>query len=287
VLSCLDRIKIFKRDSNLVYKEYASISNNKFHLFDFFNINKDKIFCGFLGDYSQKTDSSKLRLAVYDLKIKKFTALKEDKSFKGIEFTHFTHSFIDSRKSEVAVANTMDYKIFFYDEELKLKDSITKFIGNWNESKNLILDKKYEGDQLSMLEDLSNIDDTIYRVEKIYYLNDSTLLVSYKSPSKSSEKFRTIDVWQKQKNKWQNIINNQRLNYNFNSNDSVSIQTFQPNFSSGSPTLFNDSLLVYIGLGMDIPKTPIIRSEYKAIWAQKYLTTPKRFDICIYKWSIE
>jgi hypothetical protein len=289
IIPCTDKHRIFKKTSAFEYKEVESFNSKKNNLTQFFKFGEDKFLGTSLYNYHPLDDSSQFKAIIYDFKKGKRGKELRNLPYEGIEFTHFEGRFVDSRNRTLAVANTLDYKILLYDQNLILQDSITKNIMGWKPYDKSIDSKKYGIYAKSLISDYLKIDDTISRVEKMNFLNDSTILVSYKFPGANKEDLRTLDVWQKQSicKCWKNIVSDQNVEYKRKVTDTVSFEKFKPNLTLSTPALFTDSQVICISVGVDVPDKPMPLPEYKQMLQERYLNKGYGYSIFIYKWKIE
>ncbi len=140
--------------------------------------------------------------AIYDLKNQKINKQMVMPIF-DINYTFFVNSWIDTYGDKIAYAHSSEYKIYFFNESLTKTDSII--------SPNPIIDVSENFNELDLgsREGISNfrkIDDSLNtRIRKVFFVNDSSLLILLKI--KNSDSLQ-LDVWSRKQGKWQLTKNN-------------------------------------------------------------------------------
>ncbi|WEK21309.1 MAG: hypothetical protein P0Y49_09165 [Candidatus Pedobacter colombiensis] len=289
IIPCSDRHRIFKKTTPSTYEEIVAFEATNTHLTQTFGLGNDKFLGAGLYNFHPKDDIAKFKLIVYDIPKKKIDQQFATNDYEGIEFTHLPNRLIDSRNKITAVASTLEYKILFYNDQLSLKDSIKKNVVDWKHFNKKTDPQKYGTYAKSLITDFLVIDDTVSRIEKIFFLNDSSLLVSYKSPGASKTDLRSIDVWQYKRSCscWINIVSGQEMTFLRKPTDIVSKETFKPNLTVSTPVLFTDSMVIVITVGNDVPDEPMLVSDYRTMINKKYLDQEYYYSIFIYKWKLE
>lgn len=158
------------------------------------------------------------RFGVFSLNKMEFLTEKNN-TFNYYYYTHLISKFIDvsPSKKNIAFSNTLPYNIKIFNSNLALIDSINHTI-NFDKKKLDDIDKFLDtiitinGSIKNVIFKASKNDKNVDRIIKIYYLNDTTLMVVKKmSESNKNIKERNIDIWQKKidSNKWKLIVDNQ------------------------------------------------------------------------------
>jgi len=158
------------------------------------------------------------RFGVYNLFTRTFK--KEiNNHFNYYYYTHLISKYIDVSPNHkmIAFANTLPYNIRIFNSNLNITDSIEGNIkydkytlDNLNKFQDTIFNEK--GSVKNVIYKVSKNDKYVDRVFKVYFLDDSTLLVLKKmSKSNNNVKERNLDVWRKSdsKNNWKLIVDNQ------------------------------------------------------------------------------
>lgn len=287
MIACTDKHRVFKRNGNNSFEEVASIDASRFHLTSFFPYGKDYLLGAAIYNFGPETDLANLKLVKYDPGKRRIEKQVTNNAYEGIEFTHLVSRFIDSRNGMVAVANTLDYKIIIYNDQLMVTDSICRNIDLWKTYDHQINLEAYDTHAKNLIADLRKVNDSISRIEKIYFLNDSSLLVSYRPPDCDEQQLRMLDVWQKTMAGWKNIVSDQPIIFKRNDSDSISAASFIPDLTLSTPLLFTDSTAISVMVGNDVPEKTMLVGDYRKMLQQKYLKENITLKLFIYKWSIK
>ncbi len=113
-----------------------------------------------------------------------------------IAFSHLEKKWTAVNRSAIAVASPCDYKIYLYDLDLNLIDSVTNFLPERKIIPNLQLPFKTSPAEIHpkiLIEKLQHFQDSIFRIEKIFFSGKSSLIVSCINGNADST--RTIDIW--------------------------------------------------------------------------------------------
>lgn len=117
-------------------------------------------------------------------------------------FSYFVNGWLTTYKGMIAYSNTTDYKIRFYHSDFLLQDSIVAddFKSNSQAMHLLPLGNEYSTDEMKKIR---AADDTLLnRIEKIFLVDSSTLLITIRRPKSKTYRF---DLWQKKQGKWQRV----------------------------------------------------------------------------------
>lgn len=114
-------------------------------------------------------------------------------------YTHMVNDWISTYKGLIAHANTTDYHIGFYNEQFDKIDSICSDKLNSNQAfLNLIPQNITSKGEIAEI--IKKDDSLLKRIQKIFLLDSTTLMVMLKVPNTRNAEF---DLWQKKENKWQ------------------------------------------------------------------------------------
>jgi hypothetical protein len=282
-----DKHRIFRKKNRNRFTETASFSAHKFHFTQAFPLEQGLLFLACLYNYHRLDDTARFKLAVYDPEKEQFTASIFHNNYPGIEFTHLPNHLIDARKNEIAVAQTLTYKIHFYNKNLRCIDSISRQIDDWVSWDQDLHGKKYGIYVKSLISDILKIDNHISRIERINYLNDSTLLVLYRMPGADSTDTRVIDIWQRKRTTWTPAVTGQRFTFRHSPEDTISRANYQPNLTVSTPILMNDSQILTISIGGNPPNKPMTRSEYKSLAEKQSSKEELMYNVVTYKWRLK
>lgn len=157
------------------------------------------------------------KFTIYSITNKKFEIEKRE-SFNYYFYTHLISSFVDVSPSlnRIALSQTIPYKITFLDTSLNTADSILGHQFDYNKDDLDNIDKFVDtiraiGASIKyVIRKASKNDKEVDRIIKIYYLDDTTLLVVKKMSYSNKElKERNLDVWQLENGKWVLKVDNQ------------------------------------------------------------------------------
>ena len=120
----------------------------------------------------------------------------------NVSFTHYVNSYISVYKGLIAYCNTTEYQVRFYDDNFKTVDSIcTKEL----DQNKIHLSNHWALESKDAIIAFQKLDDsTLTRLQKIFLVDSSTLLVLKKIPKPNQFEF---DLWQKTNGKWSLIQN--------------------------------------------------------------------------------
>ncbi len=119
---------------------------------------------------------------------------------ENVLFSYFVNDWFSICDGSIAYANTSKYKITFFDKDFNKTDSITS--NSLDSNQQLINKFKFKNDySKDFVESLMKEDMVkLKRIEKITFLNNTSLLVILKLPKTQDCQF---DIWKKNKNIWQ------------------------------------------------------------------------------------
>jgi hypothetical protein len=137
----------------------------------------------------------KTNLGVFDAELNRFVAFIHPQ-VPCIAFSHLLHQWTATNDRLIALASPCGYKILFYDFNLQLVDSINYNSPGWNDLPGQKI--PFETD-VSVIHPKLLIDkllaiDSISRIERIYFLDNSTLMVSSTGKNLEDAK-RMTDLW--------------------------------------------------------------------------------------------
>ncbi len=128
--------------------------------------------------------------------------------FDGIQYSHFSHEWFATFKEQIIFTSTTEYKVFFYNSNLSLIDSLSRDFGNeWKKS---MKKHKLSDDIKGSLQSFHEVDDKISRVLKIYSDGNNKLYVFYKFNGDFENLL--MDVWH-YNGKWMLIKDKVPMNY--------------------------------------------------------------------------
>ncbi len=125
--------------------------------------------------------------------------------FEAIEFSHFSpNQWIDFSTDYTLFAQTVRPEFVLYNNQLKMIDTLRYYnpnAGNSFSSEEFQrLTANVNGGK-PMIYALEGLEDTLCRVEAVYFLNNNTFIVQNKTNSgQKKNRQRSIDVWKKNKN---------------------------------------------------------------------------------------
>ncbi len=99
----------------------------------------------------------------------------------GIEFSHLIHNWITITKNKIAFCEPLKFQVNFYNSQLLNFKSYNIEPANWvNANLDSLLNSFSILNVKSSISNILAMDDSICRIEKIYWVNKHKLLVSYK-----------------------------------------------------------------------------------------------------------
>lgn len=117
-------------------------------------------------------------------------------------FSYFTNSWLSTCKGMIAYARTTEYNIKFYDDRFILTDSIVTDDFDSNEKLMSIIPEgsEYSTDEMKRIS--ASSDTLLNRIEKIFLIDSTRLLVTIKQ---RKSKIYRFDLWKKSNDKWDRI----------------------------------------------------------------------------------
>ena len=215
ILFCFKRLYLFEIDElrtsyldSVVHPYGEAINYGKNRVLLYNNYNYHPLSCDPL---------DRTKFAIYNLTDKQIE-IEKRASFNYYFYTHLISGFVDLSPSfdKIILSQTIPYKITFLDTNLSTIDSILghEFVYDKESLDNI---EKYVDTIRTISASIKHVirrasqnDKEVDRIIKVYYLNDTTLLVIKKmSNSNKKLKERNLDVWQLEKGKWSLKVDNQ------------------------------------------------------------------------------
>jgi hypothetical protein len=117
---------------------------------------------------------------------------------KNAIYTHLVNDWLSTYKGLIAHSNTIDYQIYFYNDKFEKIDSINSDKLETNKAHlNSIPDNISSKDEI--MEVIQKDDSLLKRIQKIFLVDSTTLLVMLKVPKSRNAEF---DLWQKKSGAW-------------------------------------------------------------------------------------
>ena len=190
----------------------------------------------------------------------------------------------------IAFTQTMPYEIDFFSTKNLQKLADLKGEQFINDSKTLnTIDSLHK--DLVKTNEMKRVlyavmkDDSIIRIEKIYFLDDNTLLVSKTIP-KSNYKKRMLDVWKYENKKWQRIIYNQQYETEKSDEYMITEESLPLNLTFSNRSISADHNLFVVSSKVP-PSMGIMLSEYKKNMDSYYENHDINYFIWEYAWEIK
>jgi hypothetical protein len=211
-------------------KNMKVIEDNKFLFYSIYNFHPDQLI-------------NNTTIMIYDAAENKIqNCIHPD--LPCIAFSHLPHEWIAINKNRIALSDPCGYKIRFYDFALNIKDSIVYHPSNW---KDLTANKiPFETSSAKihpklLIDKLLAFEDTISRIEKIEFVNNSRLLVS-STCLNCGENKRRIDIWN-MGNYSSPVYTRNALPIEYSDSDNINIDTIPLKLNHASNILFKDNLM--------------------------------------------
>ncbi len=200
LLNFYDHVLIFKRAKYLNY-EFASFFVKPYAYESIVQISEEEFLLFQIYNYTDISDSERVVVSKYN--IKKNKIVKHLKlHLNGIEYSHLTHKWFDVTNQYFAIANSLNYSITFYSFNFDSIYTINRESNMWIRAEDSIINSIYNNFNLkNTIENLHELDAKISRIEKIYFIGNENLLISYKHPGDNSNT-RRIDLWEKKDRGW-------------------------------------------------------------------------------------
>jgi hypothetical protein len=273
MLANKDSIFIFTKQSK-GFVLFESISTPKGY--DFLLNSGNKIFLERLYNYHPLDASNHFGIVRFDYRKRVFSDSLVF-PYPGIEFSHLVNRWVSSTKTNIFVALTTQNKVLVVNHNLRIVDTISlnknieDCLGNTNAVGN-----PTKTNILSLM----SRDTTCERIEKIFALNDSTLLISSIFP-KSNKRFRKTNIVQKVNSKWV-LISSQIFPNEYTDSENISLSTFRPNLSYSLKIESNDNVFVYTLNGQYMPKKKMNYLDYKIGFDKFYNKKEPKYRIIMY-----
>ncbi len=249
IYTCNNNIYVFEKLKENKISFIGSIKNlynfNTTHVLD------DKIFLQICYLFHPDDSPSNNTWAILNPKTLKVELLKKQSEDDAI-FGAFVNSWVDVQNSKIVYSRSSEYKITFHDKNFNQIDSIVTDELNQNKKHVSEFHKRnlFSKDAISKLH--RDDDSLLTRIRKIYYLNDSSLMVLLKIAGKKEIR---ADYWTKSNGIWK-----------LNSQDFSSIWFIEGKEYSNTKITYSDfyqnvNSLIYIGNNHFIqPYYPFISS---------------------------
>lgn len=205
-------IFIYKRNNSTGTFEFLTIIDNYPNYTNIQSLSDSTFLFYKCYNFHPSDTKEKVELATFNAEKLNFIDIINPKH-DGIIYSCFVNSWIDVSEKNIFFSNTLQYKIYLYNHNLKLVDSIVYLPDNWKHFKDYKIDFETDFSKVNAKEcikEASNRGKDIDRIEKILLLNDSTLLVSVKPPAKKGS-HRDVYVWTKKEGKWTLLIDKQKF----------------------------------------------------------------------------
>ncbi len=205
-----------------------------------------------------------------------------------IGFSHLTSSWVANSKTKIAVASPCGYKIFLYDFKLKMLDSIVlNNPQNWNNLPDNTIPFETNPSKIHpkiLIDKLIKLNDTISRIEKIFFPDENTLLISSFN-GKNNKNAKRIDVWNiKTKPYLISSFENQKIN--FYDTDTINYSSLPIPLNSPEYLSVNNYSLYAINEEDYFPENNILYKDYKNSKEIYYENHDPQYSIAIYKFCI-
>jgi hypothetical protein len=215
--------------------------------------------------------------------------------FNYIFFTHFTGEYFDynRRNKSFSISQTIPYKIDFYDSLLNKIDNSIIGKNLYSNSKRLheidILNKKRKIEQPCTIKEViymvQPLDDSLKRIFRTYYINDSTFLVC-KSDTFSYKNYVLIDIWNKKENNWILKVSDKKILTEMKP-DLNSLDYLRIMFTNSNPIIITDQAIIYLNntwieFVKDEPFEQYLKRGYQYLKSNK-----NNYAIDIFQWNVE
>ncbi len=215
---------------------------------EIFLLSKQKVLIANLYNTHPYSNPDKVILNVYDCG-KKVLLSSLKPHFNSIEFSHFIpNSWIDVTKNYIVLSQTTDYKATFFDFNLKKINSYSFTEKNW-----LSADTNYIKGLSSikpriqpkeLIGKITQMKDTVSRIEGIFCLNSDNILVRKVPPyNKNKNRVRFYDLLKLNKsNSWE--VCNSNLVDEIPKNDDICTKSDFPIFSVEQTVVFSEGYYI-------------------------------------------
>ncbi len=167
---------------------------------DFMKIKGDLLYFG--KHYNSHPNDSPMKtvMAMYNLKTEVLEEIISPK-FNHIEFSHFERNkWVDFTDGLNIFSQSTSYSFNLYDDQLNLIDSLTYKKKDWHQIDPAYFNEilKQHSSAKSLIELLRPLEDTLKRIELVYFVNNHTLIIEHSLFDKQLDrKIRKVDIWTK------------------------------------------------------------------------------------------
>lgn len=230
------------------------VNNNNSHKIYF--IGNNEFLLEKLYNFHPLDDSIQCEFRVYSLSQKKFIKTYSF-HYDDIKYTILIHQFIDVYSNKILLSYSTKFKMFIFDNNLNKIDSIN--ISYLPMKKNLLPSNTYQPTK-EVYSYLKKLDTINTRIEKVFFNNDSSIIVSIRPP-KSDFNYRTLLFLEKIHNQW--YINR---TIEWKRNKKITKKERWLDFTGSDKLLIKNNLI--IGL---YPYTPLfLKSKNKKKYYEKF-----------------
>ncbi len=256
-----------KLPEHIAITEIKALSNNLFLMYSIYN-------------YDKAENLYNSNVCIYDALQDKIVHIIHPE-MPCIAFSHLSMQNVAYTSSSVAVSDPCGYKIRLYDRDLSIKDSIEYTAQQW---------KNYPGNKFPyetnpaiihpklLIEKLQQSEDSVSRIERIFFINENQLLVSSKGPG-NSRNTRRLDIWTKKH--LTNSIEHYPIRYN--DTDTLHLNSIPLLLNNNNNTFFADGIMIQVNeenLYPEENETLKHFTERKNIFYEK---NDPQYSIAIYK----
>lgn len=236
-------------------------------------------------------------LALYDME-KRQMIKSTAPFFQEIGFTHFTPGkWIAKAGTDMFFGNSAIYHVNQFDSCLTQTDTITRDIANWKQTPEYIISslKHYRmNSSLTMNTLTPYVYDSINRVEEIWEINDSNLMVQYTVPSMQKYlPLRYCDIYKKEGKTW-TIHKKDLLNGSYNPQGLQGVDTSQVMsadnwniMSYNYAHIFGSSYLIVFDKTSTLPLEGLRYADFYRKQKEYYQKNDPIFGIHIFKYKNE
>ncbi|MDZ4757386.1 MAG: hypothetical protein SGJ10_04490, partial [Bacteroidota bacterium] len=211
ILSCFKNLLVFTRIKPGFYT-FSKSFLKPYRYESVKQITKSEYLLVQLYNYDDIPKTDRVVISKYNLNTN--TIVKNIKpELAGLEYSHLTHKWYDNNSKYFLLADPLKYNITIYSNNLDSVFFLKRSIANWKNTNDSLFIKNYDNYNIkNSIENLHNADKNISRIEKIFFVNESKILISYKLAGETG-KVRNVDIWtKKNKNQWilkdSNLITN-------------------------------------------------------------------------------
>lgn len=164
----------------------------------------------------------------------------------GVPMTNLIHQFISYSKNKVFITQTFEPKIRIYNRQLQNIDSIEWTPKIWTPigKEGIPFSTSMDGENpKGVIMQISNFDEKISRIEKIFALSDSAILVIVKDPGRRTIAIRQLYLFRKSMGTWRAEI--QGFPHKFNGFLTKRKNFILDFFSSENPMIIGNRLIKF------------------------------------------